>query len=74
MGSGLMPNMNGTAKKVRREVSETIAWAKYHRDERELENLIERYHYDKDGLSLEEREAITQAWTELQVTKKDEKS
>ena len=61
--------MTDTAKKVRREVSETIAWAKYHGEERELENLIERYRYDKDGLSLEEREAVTQAWTEIQVTK-----
>tara|TARA_Y100000034_G_C6801811_1_gene359688 strand:- start:312 stop:521 length:210 start_codon:yes stop_codon:yes gene_type:complete len=62
--------MTDTAKKVRREVSETIAWAKYHGEERELENLIERYRCDKDdGLSLEEREAVTQAWTEIQVTK-----
>jgi len=61
--------MTDTAKKVRREVSETIAWAKYHGEERELENLIERHRYDKDGLSLEEREAVTQAWTEIQVTK-----
>ena len=67
-----MPNMADPAKKVRREVSEAIAWAKYHCDERELENLIERYHYDKDGLSLEEREAITQAWTGIQVARKNE--
>ena len=49
---------------IRAEISEVIAWSLFRGSQEELERMIESHHsMTIYPLSLEEREAICEAWT-----------
>jgi hypothetical protein len=55
--------------KVRKHISETVAWALHWKSLNELEYLIERHYTSSpsslDRLTLDEREVITEAWSKI---------
>mgnify|MGYP005814818333 CR=1 FL=1 len=55
--------------KVRKHISETIAWAVHANRLEELEFLIERHYQSSpasiDRLSLDEREMVTKTWSKI---------
>ena len=59
----------GSAKvklNIRPEVSETIAWSLFRGSQEELQRLVEDHHAMVRFLTLEEREAVCQAWKVLE--------
>jgi len=51
---------------IRPEISEAIAWSLFRSTQYELERLIEDHHKLAYLLTLEEREAICEAWKILE--------
>ena len=57
-------------KDIRYDVSERITWALFRQDQQDLGMMIEGHYNNKCYLSLDERQAVCDAWQFLEIETK----